>query len=104
MNPKIVIAFVSGALLASGIVFLAVRQELEPRSEPRLAQVSKPAPPKAPPPGVVKPVVAVAPTPLAVTPPARVPVKERLSLTPIHEKPSPLVPRARQGAEALVAI
>jgi len=103
MNPKIVIAFVSGALLASGIVFFAVRDDLQPRPQPHVTAPPIPAPPKALPvvPAVVRAEAPPAPKPAESS---RVPVKEHLSPTPIHEKPSPLVSRAHQGADALVAI
>jgi len=104
MNPKIVIAFASGAVLASGIVFFAVRQDFESRAAPRPAAVSRPSPTKATAAAVVQPVIEEAPTPPAPKSPVHVPAKAHLSATPIHEKPSPLAPHARQAEQALVAI
>ena len=87
MNSKILIAFGSGAIIASGIVYVAVRPEEAPRpASPVAIQRQKPP---------TMPVAEVAPAPVVVPPvavqqpvtPEPVPVRAQ---APVREKPSPL--------------
>ena len=82
MNSKILIAFIAGAVIASGIVYMAVKEE----APPKVAAVSADAPRPTPPPAAI-PVAEPAPTA-----PAQVP----LSATPHREKPSPMPPPIRK--------
>ncbi len=90
MNSKILIAFAAGAVLASGIVYMAVRQEAEPR--PVAASATIPLPPPPPPVAVpasantaVKDTVPDAPTP-----------------APLRLKPSPMPPPIRREKPSVV--
>jgi len=88
MNWKIVTAFAAGAVIASGIVYMAVKP----------GTLLKPAPVAA---AVVARPVAAAPVaaaqPVVVEPtPARAPA-------PVREKPSPMPPPARREKPAAVA-
>jgi hypothetical protein len=94
MNSKILIAFVAGAVIASGIVYMAVREE------PGSVAVSKPAP-------VVpsRPAPAPPPTHLEVAAPmassveaaaATAPVIRPLIPSPVRQKPSPMPPPVRR--------
>lgn len=114
MNSKILIAFVSGAVLALGIVFLAVRQETEPKPRVPVVASAKPTPhetlPAAAPTARAAPMTTAAPpTSPKVTAPAPAPprfsppVRERLSRTPVREKPSPLTPHVRREEPVTVA-
>jgi hypothetical protein len=95
VNWKLATAFATGALLASGIVYFAVR----PVS---VGTVDSPKP-------IVTPTVTpkpVAPPPVAEiaaapAPPAHVP--QRLSRVPIREKPSPMPPPVRHQREIVIA-
>ena len=78
MNSKIVIAFIAGAVIASGIVYMAVKEEAPPRATAVSADVPRPAPPPA-----VIPVAVTAPVP-------------PVSPAPIREKPSPMPPPVRR--------
>jgi hypothetical protein len=75
MNSKILIAFIAGALIASGIVYMAVREEVQPRA----AAVSVDIPRPIPPPATTTRTTALA-QPLSLSP------------TPVKEKPSPMPP------------
>jgi hypothetical protein len=103
VNSKILIAFAAGALIASGIVYVAVRPEEAPRPAPVVVQ-SKPAAPAVltaqtdPPP--VQPVAAPEPVPAPVAEP--VPVRTPVR-TPVREKPSPMRPPARRDGPVIVA-
>ena len=90
MKWKIVTAFAAGAVIASGIVYMAVKP----------GALLKPAPVAAA--AVVVPPVAAVPVaaaqPAVVEPPAPVPVA-----APVREKPSPMPPPARREKPAAVA-
>lgn len=96
MDWKVVSAFVTGAVLASGVVYFAVRPE-DVASKPPVA---------------AKPTVTAQPAAAKATPPAPVPQiadaqparpRLHLSRSPVREKPSPMpppVPRERPVAVA----
>lgn len=88
MNWKLVSAFATGAVLASGIVYFAVRPvetgSVEP-PKPVVASVKAPAPVAPPPP---------APVPRVAAAPVQVPVRE---------KPSPMPPPVRRQKEVAIA-
>jgi hypothetical protein len=87
MNSKIVIAFIAGAVIASGIVYMAVREDAQPRAAAVPTEVPVPAAPKTPP--AALPVTQTLPT--VPAPPAPVVLK------PTHrEKPSPMPPPIRK--------
>jgi hypothetical protein len=87
MNSKIVIAFIAGAVIASGVVYMAVREDAQPRAAAVPADVPVPAAPKTPP--AALPASQTATT--APAPPAPVVLK------PTHrEKPSPMPPPMRK--------
>lgn len=100
MDWKLVSAFSTGAILASGIVFFAVKQDTSPAPMPapppvqlRAAQDSAPAtPPKLPQIAATRP--AAIPTPVIP--------HERVHL-PIREKPSPMPPPVRSVAPIVTA-
>jgi len=115
LNWKLASAFATGALLASGIVYVAVKppDDLRKKDEVRTDdvrkdEVRKAAPPKpegssaaetnpiAPPPAEAP---ALAPMPHAV---AHLP--EPIHRAPVREKPSPMPPPVRHQQEALIAI
>jgi hypothetical protein len=89
MQWKLVSAFATGAVLASGIVYVAVRpQEVATKED------------------VPKPVTAPQPTPQVVAPPvAPAPVAETRRRVParVREKPSPMPPPVRHQQELLIA-
>lgn len=86
MNSKIVIAFIAGAVLASGIVYMAVKEDAPPQAAAAPADVPVPAAPKTPP---AAPPITETP---ATAPVPRAPV----ALKPTHrEKPSPMPPPIR---------
>jgi hypothetical protein len=91
MNWKIVSAFVSGALIASLIVYMAVKPGPMPPKPPvtvavpSQAQIPPPPPPSAPP-AVAAETPAPAPTP-----------------APVREKPSPMPPPVRRERHVMVA-
>jgi hypothetical protein len=104
LDWKLVTAFATGAVLASGIVYVAVK--------PDAVQVAAPqaVPPK--PPAPVRTEIAAQPAP--ATPPAPVRVAERIPPRPIREKPSPMPPPVRHepakheavthGQDAVIAL
>jgi hypothetical protein len=106
LNWKLASAFATGALLASGIVYVAVK----PPDDVHKDDVARVAPPKpeatpavetnpiAPPPAEA-PAPAPAPMPHAV---AHLP--EPIRRAPVREKPSPMPPPVRHTQEALIAI
>jgi hypothetical protein len=95
VNWKLSSAFAAGAVLASGIVYFAVRPvSIGGVDSPRPAE----APAIAPKPVVPPPVSEIASTP---APPPRVP--ERISRVPIREKPSPMPPPVRHQKEIVIA-
>ncbi len=89
MNPKILVAFVTGAVIASGIVYMAVRPEVEAK-HPKVVAVSRPDVPPPPAPE------ASAEAPAAAAPEAAKPA-------PVHEKPSPMPPPVRREKPVTVA-
>ena len=107
MNGKIVAAFIAGAVIASGIVYMAVR----PLPQPATVAYVRPVPEISTPPPPAPPAVAAEPTAPPAEPPrsktpevapapkaAPKPVTQRpkLSHNPIREKPSPMPPVIRQ--------
>jgi hypothetical protein len=89
MNSKILIAFSAGAVLASGIVYLAVKDEAPPR--PAAASTAIPIPAPAP---------AIVPV---KTPATAAPPLETLAPPPVRQKPSPMPPPIRREKPAAVA-
>jgi len=84
-------AFAAGAVLASGIVYFAVKPE-DVATKPA---VTKPAVPKA---------IAPTPTPrIAATRPAPPVAHARLAQTPVREKPSPMPPPVHRERPITVA-
>jgi hypothetical protein len=99
VNSKILIAFAAGAVIASGIVYMAVRPEETPRPAPVVVQPRQAAPTVVtaqadPPPA--QPAVAPEPVPAPVADP--VPVR-----TPVREKPSPMRPPAHRERPVIIA-
>ncbi len=97
MNWKLVSAFATGAVLASGIVYFAVRP----------VDLAKPDAPK---PLAAPSVPASSPTPrIAAASPAPAPVPAHVSEAParvrfpVREKPSPMPPPVRRRQEAVIA-
>ena len=93
MNPKLLGAFFTGAMLAAGIVYVAVRQDTAPKPATVVAakrQIPPPPAPAAPPAVVQYPVTVDVP---AVPPPTK----------PAREKPSPLAPPVRHERPATIA-
>ncbi len=88
MNSKILIAFAAGAVLASGIVYMAVKDEAPPRAAAAPVAIPLPAPPEAPAAKVPEPVA------VAVIPPV---------LPPVRQKPSPMPPPVRREKPMVVA-
>lgn len=103
MNSKILIAFAAGAVIASGIVYVAVRPEETPRPAPVVVQSKQPAPAvltaQADPPPAQP---AVAPEPVAAPVADPVPTP-RPAYAPVREKPSPVRPPARHERPVIVA-
>jgi hypothetical protein len=99
VNWKLASAFAAGAVLASGIVFFAVRPvSIDSVDSPKPVA----APAIVPKPVVPAPVAEIAQAP---APPVRLParVPERLSRVPIREKPSPMPPPVRYQKEVVIA-
>lgn len=93
LNWKLVSAFATGAVLASGIVYVGMRPDGTPVAAP---VVEAPKPPPQP------PVVAqTAPTPPPV--PAVAPVPAPIHHVPVREKPSPMPPPVRRRPEMVIA-
>jgi hypothetical protein len=89
MNSKILIAFIAGALIASGIVYMAVKEEAPPRAAAVSADVPRPAP-------------RAAALPVAVSAPAA-PAQVPLIPTPHREKPSPMPPPVSRQRPVTIA-
>jgi hypothetical protein len=89
MNSKILIAFIAGAVIASGIVYMAVKEEAPPKAAAVSADVLRPAPPPA-----ALPVAVTAPAASAQVP---------LIPTPHREKPSPMPPPVRRERPVTIA-
>jgi hypothetical protein len=96
MQWKLVSAFATGAVLASGIVYFAVKPPRE------VASVAKPpvAKQEAATPVVSKP--AVAPKPVAVLPAPVVETPHHIP-APVREKPSPMPPPVRREEPVVIA-
>ncbi len=94
MNWKLVSAFATGAVLASGIVYYFARP-LEVANQASPAEIAAPpVPPEAP---------QVAPAPAAPTRPAPVAqARPPVHRTPVREKPSPMPAPVRRQAEPVV--
>jgi outer membrane biosynthesis protein TonB len=92
MNPKLIAAFFTGAMIAAGIVYVAARPDSPPAKLQTVAaantQTAIPAPP--PPPVLTSPVTVDVP---AVAPPAKA----------VREKPSPLIPPVRKERPPVIA-
>ena len=92
MNPKLIGAFFTGAMLAAGIVYVAVRPDSPPPKVQAVVASNTQAPVPAPP----KPAVLTSPVTVdvpAVAPPAK-PV--------VREKPSPLIPAVQHRRPAVI--
>lgn len=91
MNTNVVLAFIGGAVLASGIVYVAVKPAPAPPVAPVSATVSKPPAPQ--------PVAASVPEPAEpAAPPAATPA------VPVpREKPSPVRPAVRRERPVQIA-
>jgi len=108
MNGKVIAAFVAGAVMASGIVYLAVRPTPLPtiarKTDVRLPEVPAPAPPAIdettpPPEATVRPSDDVPKKDVPKKPAQRA----KLSSSPIREKPSPMPPPVHRQEPATVA-
>jgi hypothetical protein len=104
LNWKLASAFATGALLASGIVYVAVK----PPDDVHKDDVARVAPPKpeATPAVETNP---IAPPPAEAPAPAPMPhavahLPEPIRRAPVREKPSPMPPPVRHTQEALIAI
>src|SRR5690349_25119331 len=91
MNTNVVLAFVGGAVLASGIVYVAVK----PAATPKVASVSMVTKPAAP----AEPVAAPAPAPAEPV----APVVEAPAAPTAADKPSPMPPREHRGKPVRIA-
>jgi hypothetical protein len=99
VNWKLATAFATGAVLASGIVYFAVRPvSVGSEDSPKLVVTPAIAPKPVAPPFVPAPVAEIASAP---APPARPP--DRISRVPIREKPSPMPPPVRHQREIIIA-
>jgi hypothetical protein len=92
LNWKLVSAFGTGAVLASGIVYFGVRPDGTPVAAPAVEA------PKPPQPLVV---AQTAPAPPAVPAVAQVPAS--IHHVPVREKPSPMPPPVRRRPEIVIA-
>lgn len=97
LNGKVVSAFVAGAVIASGIVYMAVKPGPEALVAKRLAETSP------------QPVVAEPTKPAPVAPPANAATQAPplapppIRRAPIREKPSPMPPPVRHEAPIIFA-
>jgi hypothetical protein len=96
MNWKLLTAFAAGALLASGIVYMAVKDD----APSRVSLAPAPAPAASAP--VVKP-LPPPPDPIAMETPAIPPTRALPKAAPVREKPSPLPPPVRRQQPIAVA-
>jgi hypothetical protein len=78
MNSKILIAFIAGGVIASGIVYMAVKEEAPPKAAAVSADVPRPAPPPAALPVAVTAPATPAQVPLIPMPP---PVRQERPVT-----------------------
>src|ERR1700720_101206 len=91
MNPKIVGAFLTGAMIAAGIVYVAVRPDAPAKPATVVAaNTQTPVPPPPPPAVVAQPVTVETP---AVSAPTKA----------VREKPSPLPPPVRHERPVTIA-
>jgi hypothetical protein len=108
LDWKLVTAFATGAVLASGIVYVAVKPDGVQVAAPPAVPPKQPAPVQT---EIAAPTVPTAPA----TPPAPVHVAERIPPRPVvREKPSPMPPPIRRepprheavthGQEAVIAL
>ncbi len=92
MNPKLLGAFFTGAMLAAGIVYVAVKPDTAPKPATVVAAKRQIPPPPAP------------AAPAVVQSPVTVDVPAVQALTkPVREKPSPLAPPVRHERPATIA-
>lgn len=98
MNVKIMIAFAAGAVIASGIVYVAVAPDQA--APPVSVAAVQPKAVETPPASQIDPPPPVIPAPVEVhkpsTPAAEEPVAAPPAPAPVREKPSPLRPPARR--------
>ena len=92
LNWKLVSAFATGAVLASGIVYFGVRPDAIPVAAPIVEAPKPPQPPV---------VAQTAPTPPPVPAVAQVPAP--IHHVPVREKPSPMPPPVRRRPEVVIA-
>jgi len=90
MNTNVVLAFIGGAVLASGIVYVAVK----PAATPTVASVSA---------TVNKPAIPAEPAPAVVSTPTEQPVPAAAAPVAPTEKPSPMPPPTRRERPVRVA-
>jgi hypothetical protein len=102
MDWKVVSAFAAGAVLASGMVYLAVRPQDALKPDPPKQVVAPPAPPLVTIP--TPPQIAVTPSvPVARAPLAHVQTTLPLLRKPVCEKPSPMPPPVRRERPVTLA-
>src|SRR5579863_871270 len=98
MNSKLLLAFVTGAVVASGLMLIVVKRVQAPEPAPPPLRIATPAVPAAP------PIAATAPAP---PPPAAAPVAEKKPEPPKPTHPArvrkfiPPPPEAEQAEAAL---
>jgi hypothetical protein len=103
MNWKLVSAFAAGAVLASGIVYFAVRTPDVAQVAARKTVAAQPAPASMSAPAPVAP-PAPAPEVAATPPAAQIPVQAPVQApAPVHEKRSPMPPPVRREKPVVVA-
>jgi len=95
MSPKILVAFFTGAMIAAGIVYVAVRPDTPPKPVTVIAanvaaNTKTPLPPPPSPAVVAQPVTVETP---AVAAPTKA----------VREKPSPLIPPVRHERPVTIA-
>src|SRR5580658_10321637 len=104
LNWKLASAFATGTLLASGIVYVAVKPDEVRIDDRRKDEVRTPPKPDATPAVATNPIApppAEAPAPM---PKAVAHLPEPIRRAPVREKPSPMPPPVRHKQEALIAI
>jgi hypothetical protein len=107
LDWKLVTAFATGAVLASGIVYVAVKPDAVQVAAPQVVPPKQPAPVRT---EIAAPTAPTAPAmPQAPVPQAPVHAAERLLPRPVREKPSPMPPPIRRepvrhGQEAVIAL
>ena len=108
MNPKILIAFGTGAVLASGIVYMAVSPEETHGPAPVAVVKAIPTPlastsPASPTPAATGTATAVTSAPSAGAMPVAAPERVPPSTARVREKPSPVYPPPRRGHTVTIA-